>query len=258
MGANAVVWTKARRVWLRSRANDTQGKVGGFFQHLVARLLGCKISPHGHPEWADLFSIDLQIRVESKARGDVNSLEIRTGQIREYEEEPPFPLEHSLYALGFYQSTRRFRKGDQRPRGFSPKTSQISLMRSIRTESELYSFLSEHIQSLHLLDLKVVKALESHLGTRPCLMVGRSEETAVRVSRTRLDELFGEDESFAKVLKTLKLSPSGWAKGVYPIHVGFNIGGQELRSKFTLVTVLRKGLHAAVAREIANRTLALV
>lgn len=256
MGANAVVWTKARRVWLRSRANDTQGKAGRLYETLLASTLGCEIAERGYSEFADIFSRDLQVRVEVKSRGDVNSLEIRTRQIEEYEEDLPFPLEYTLYALVFYQSTRHLKRGEPRPRSFSPKTRQISLMRGIKTEAALNEFFATHIQSIYLLDMKVVRGLESHLGTRDCRMVGRSDEEAIAVSRTAISKLFG-DVSFASSLRTLSLNPTGWAKGVYPLHIGFNIDGQELYSRFNLVTVLRKRLHAEVAAVLARKTLAI-
>ena len=254
-----VVWTKARRTWLRSRGLDTQGKVGRYFQHLMAGILECELVPHGHPERADFFSNDLQIRVESKSRGDVNALEIRTHQVREYyEEEPPFPLEWSLYSLAYYQSTAPIKAGDPTPRGFSPKTRQRSLLRNIKTELELHRFLSANTRVIFLLDLRIVQGLENHLGARPCRMVGRSEETAIYVARTKITELFGEDANFARGLRTLGLSPSGWAKAVYPMHVNCEIDGQSHPTRFTLVTVLRKSLNARVAQVIANKTLSQV
>jgi hypothetical protein len=252
MGASA--WTKSRRVWLRSRANDTQGKAGRLYETLLASVLGCRVSERGNPEYADIFSNELQIRAEVKSRGDVNSLEIRTHQIREYESDIPFPLEYTLYALVHYQSTRYLRKGEKRPKGFSEDTHRISLLRNIRSDAELNEFFATHIQSIHLLDLRVIKGLEKHLGTRTCRMVGRSEESAVSISRTAINDFFG-DVSFGESLKRLGLAPQGFAKGVYPMHVGFGIDGQTLVAKFNLVTVLRRRLHAEMATVLAQKTL---
>ncbi len=238
---------------MRSRGLDTQGMVGNFFQHLMTQILECDPTPRGYPAWGDMSSLDLQIRVESKSRGDVNSLEIRAHQIREYEEDPPFPLEYSLYSLAYYQSTERFKAGQPRPRGFSPKTSQYSLIRSIKNEGDMYQFLSSHIKGIYLVDLSIVTAFEKKFGAKPCRMVGRREETAVQIGWERVNELLGEDASFIEGLQKLKLRPTSWAKGVYPMHITCTIGDVTFPVRFTLITLLKKPLNARIAYILGRR-----
>ncbi len=252
-----MLWTKARRIWLRSRANDTQGKAGRLYEHLMAATLGCVITKRGDYERGDIYSNDLGIRVEIKARGDVNTPELRVNQIQEYEEGEPFPLSYTLYALVLYRSTLRLKDGDPRPKGIGPNTHMLSLLRSIRKDDELNRFFASNIQLVYLLDLRVISALKDHLGTIGCRMVGRREEQAVRIGRMKLDELFGNDERVKNTLRKLGIRPSGWAKGVYPIQTRFSIDGQRLKSDFTLITVLRKGLHASVASALAQKSLTL-
>jgi len=253
-----MLWTKARRVWLRSRANDTQGKAGRLYEHLIAAALDCRVTERGDWERADIHSHDLGIRVELKARGDVNTHELRVNQIREYmEEEPPFPISHTLYAIVLYRSTRRLKDGEPRPKSIGPNTHMISLLRSIRNDRELNKFFADNIQLVYLLDLRIVSALETHLGTSECRMVGRQGEQAVRLRRSKLEDLFGNDADLTDTLRKLGMRPSGWAKSVYPIQTRFSIDGHRLKSEFTLITVLRKGLHADIAKVLAQRALTL-
>jgi hypothetical protein len=249
MGANA------KYNWRRSRQKEMQSKAGRLYEHLMAEVLGCEFSEKDLG-YADIFSTSLGIRVEVKSRGDQNSLELRVNQVHEYGEDIPFPLNDTLYALVPYESTMPLRKGDPRPKGFSPNTHTLSLMRGLRTDAQRNAFWAQYVETSYLVDLRIVNALESYLGIHPCRMIGRGDEMAIRVSRTTLEELFG-DGSFAQTIKELGLSPSGWAKGVYPIYTKFTIDGQRLTSKFTLVTVLRKRLHAKIAERLSTKALTL-
>jgi hypothetical protein len=248
----------ARYNYRRSRRKDTQGKAGRLYEHLIAHVLGCEITPRGKPELADLYSGTLGIRVESKSRGDSNSFELRTKQIKEYQRDIPFPLSDTLYALMPYKASNRLRKSDLRPRGMSPNTHGISLMRGLQTNKEYNDFWATHIQTSYLLDLRIIAAFGQHLGIRQCRMIGRMEEQAIWISRTTLNEFFGEDSLFSPNLRRLGLQPQGWAKGVYPIQMNFPIDDQVLSTQFTLVTILRKRLHASIAQTLANSTLALL
>jgi hypothetical protein len=234
-------------------------KTGKFFEHMLAEMLACEISARdlpGSTAWADIHSNDLGIRIEVKSKGDVKIPEIRVSQVREYEEEPPFPITHSLYAIALYKGTGPLTRNGPRPRGFSEKTKMVSLMRDLKTDAEYNQFFASHAQTVYLLDLRIIQAFEKKLGVHSCRHIGRREEMAIRLGRTTLDEHFG-DASFEDSLKQLRLQPAGWAKGVYPMQVHFRIDSQRLSSKFTLVTVLRKNLHADIARVIAKKTLAL-
>ncbi len=238
--------------WFDLRRENRTTKTGKLYEYLFAQTLGCEIAEHGKPEFADMFNFDLGFRVELKSRGELNSFEIRVNQVSEYEESIPFPLTHTLYAIVPYHNTRRLTLGGKRPSGFSKKTSMVSLTRGLKTDQERNRFWAENIQTSYLVDLRIISAMRTKLQTHSCRMIGRGHEQAIRLGRTALAEFFGDDSSFASTLRTLGLNASGWAKGVYPLHVRFPIDEQRLSSRFTLVTVLRKGLHAKVAMRLAD------
>ncbi|MDB5193995.1 MAG: hypothetical protein JWN50_9 [Parcubacteria group bacterium] len=242
----------------RSRQKDMQGKAGRLYEHMICEMLDLEHSPKGSEEYADCFSIDLAARFEVKSRGDANSFEIRVNQVHEYQENTPFPLDHTAYALFPYQATEPLHRGDPRPRGIGPNTHSLSLMRGIRKDADRNRFWAEHVQTSYILDFQVICALEAHLGTHPCRMIGRSDEEAIRLTRTTLDELFGEETALAPTLRKLGLKSAGWAKGVYPIRVRFQIDDQRLASgEFTLITILRKGFNAKIADKLAYKALTL-
>ncbi|MDB5266489.1 MAG: hypothetical protein JWN89_304 [Parcubacteria group bacterium] len=253
-----IMRSNARYNYRRSRRKDTQGKAGRIYEHLMAQALGCQITPHGRPELADIFSEEINARIEVKSRGDLNSFELRTKQIEGYKEDFPVPFDHTLYALLPWKASSRLRKDDPRPRGIGPNTHMISLLRGLKLDSERNEYWAANVETSYLFDLRIIDKLGTHLGVQPCRMIGRGDEGAIRIGRTTLNEMFGEDSSFSPMLRTLGFSPSGWAKGVYPLHVGFSIDGQQLFSRFTLVTILRKNLHAAIAQTLARQTLSLV
>ncbi|MBX4195547.1 hypothetical protein KW796_01135 [Candidatus Parcubacteria bacterium] len=255
--------------WLRSRAMDTQGKAGLLYECLMAEALGCEISERGKAEYADIYSERLGIRVEIKARGDNNPHGFRVDQILHYEWDLPAELRHTLYAVVLYRSRRAIRKGEAPPNGFSTKTTMVSMLRFLKTDEQRNQFWAENVTVVYLLDLRVINGLESLLGTVKGHFAGRPDEMDLVVNRTVLTELF-QDASLTSSLKKLHLSPSGWAKGVYPMKVRFQcpimdpdvsgrvIRHQTLDSGFTMITLVRRNLHAQLAQEISARTLALV
>lgn len=238
--------------WRRSRQKDTQIKAGRIYEHLVAQVLGCEISRQDEYEYADLHSIDLGIRVEVKARGDNNPFGLHTEQMDQYENDLPFPLSHTLYALVPYRSRRRIKAEEERPRKFSRKTTMISMLRFLKTDWERNEFWAANVEFIYLLDFRIVKGLLALLGSKKGHFAGRKSEDALVVNRTTLTSLF-QDESFATAIRTLSLSASGWAKGVYPTRTRFTLDGQRLSSNFTLITVLRRSLHAKIASQLCNR-----
>lgn len=242
--------------WRRSRQKDLQQKVGRLYERMMKSALSCELSPRGHPELADLFSVDLGIRVDVKARGDNNSLDLRVSQIDEYGEEAPFPIEHTLYALVPYKSSLSLNKQSIRPRGISKKTKMLSLLRSIRGDHNLNLFLSANVNLVYLLDIRIINALRRNLGHTVNRLAGRPGQETVSITRTKLIDLFGDSE-FEKSLRSLKLDPRGWAKGVYPLRTMFEHEGHSYSSNFTLVSVVRKRLHANLAKMFANKAITL-
>ncbi len=238
--------------WRRSRQKDTQIKVGRIYEHLVARVLGCEISRQDEYTYADVHSIDLGIRVEVKARGDNNPFGLHIEQMDQYEDDLPFPLSHTLYALVPYRSRRWIKAEEERPRKFSKKTTHISMLRSLKTDRERNEFWARNVEFIYLLDFQIVKGLLALLGSRREHFAGRKSEDTLVGNRTTLTSLF-QDESFATAMRTLGLSASGWAKGVYPTSTEFTLDSQRLSSEFTLITVLRRSLHAKIAPQLCNK-----
>ncbi len=256
MGANAA------ELWRETRKRNTQGKAGKLYEHLMAETLGCVLSPRGQPQLADIHSLELRSRIEVKAGGDRGSIEIKVEQLRRYEGNLPFPdFDHTLYVICPYRSSeyapRSLTMKPLLPDGFSEKTKGVSLLRSLKTDTARNRFWAENILTTYLLDMSIVQGLERKWGVHPCRQVDRSDEMVVRVTPKKLFNLFRK-KPFEQALRSIGLKPGGYAEGVYPLQVHFKAGTQSLQSKFELVTILRKGLHADVAKVIASKTLALV
>ncbi|MBX4200265.1 hypothetical protein KW790_02295 [Candidatus Parcubacteria bacterium] len=252
---------------LRSRAKNIQGKAGTFYERLMAATLGCELSPPGQPDYGDIHSGELGIRVEVKARGDGNAHGLRTSQIERYEWDLPRDLRDTLYALIPYRSRRSIHKGEERPRGFSPRTNKVSMLRGLSKDKELNEYWAKNVDVAYLLDFRIINGLRNTLGTVTGHHAGRPEEQDVVVGRKKLTELF-QDDAISRSLRSLGLAPSTWAKGVYPLTVGYThkyphhnrdeLVDQHLVSQFTLITVVRRDLHVRLAEKILSRALAIV
>lgn len=237
----------------------------------MAHVLGFKVSPQGKSEYGDLFSTKLKTRVEVKARGDNNAIGMHTRQLDGYEWDLPQELRHTLYCLVPYRSRRQITEAEKLKYGFSPKTTMISMLRFCKTEESANKHWAENVDVVYLLDIRLINGLRDYLGVAMGHYAGRPDEEAVVVGRNTLTELF-QDGTLSRSLKKLGLSPSGWAKGVYPIKTRYTyrypldqvddqlsrFAEQRLSSEFTLITVVRRDLHAELASEINKRTIALV
>lgn len=239
--------------WRKMRHKNTLGRVGEFYQHLVAQLLSCVTADIGREEYGDIFSNDLGIRVEVKARDNKHLFGLGISQKRGYEDEPPFPLSYTLYALVTYRNNKRFGKNDKRPRGL--RAINHSPLARLAHKHEQHQFLAGKIDEIYLLDIEVINALENLHGLKVGHFAGRAEEQSIVLSRTDLRRYF-RNGSFGDVTRELGLkSKRGWARSENNVAMSLVVDERSFEPRFTLVTVLRKSLHAQILEVVRPKIL---
>lgn len=242
----------AKSNWRKMRQKNTLGRVGEFYQCLVANLLDCTITEQGNTEYADMYNETLGIRVEVKARDNNHAFGISVDQKRVYEKEPPFPLNDTLYALVTFRNSKRRGTSDKRPRGVQSDT--FSELARLNRKSQQQEFLAGKVDEVFLLDLEIISALERTHGTRVGHFAGRAGEDSIVLRRTELREYF-RNGSFAQGMRAFGLYPSGWVRRSSEVRVTMFLRGAVLTSEFTLVTVLRARLHKQIALVIQDKVL---
>lgn len=239
--------------WLLARRRGTLDVVGNFYNQVTASLIQGELTPHGRPEYADAFNLDIGVRVEAKGRNSNNPFGIRISQKEIYDEDPPFPITDTAYCLFSYNH-----RGTRDENGNRPS----SLMRESHSRKDKYRTLAAHTVSAYFLDLRIINAMIKTYSVKDTFFAGRIGEHTLEIGR-RSHLIHFKNGTFEEMMRTIGLSPVRWVRAVEHIRLKVAVYDEEFGKVFTnltnfkLITVLPRPTHKRIFPTLAAHAIKL-
>lgn len=232
-------------------AETPQVLVGEFFEHLVAEIFDGRITSPDEWDLGDVFVEDIDTAIEVKARDRRPFILNRKQKDHHVRKAAAKEVSDFLYGFCCYGSRKRFDKDDPRRLGYSEKSTTFSMLAQLETEEEKRTHLSQHIERLYLLDIRMVDAWGKHNGYRLGGYIGevRKKQSHFNLGRRDLNWIFTHP---AESIALLGLRGK-WKFGVQDTLATVYMDGGMYSTRFMLHTALRPATHEAVYGIVGRR-----
>lgn len=240
----------AKSAWRLTRRRGTLGIVGDFYNDMAATMLDGEKTQRGQWEFADVYNLDIGIRVEVKARNSNNAFGIRIKQKESYEGEPPFPFSNTLYCLVSYAHRGPWQENATRP----------NLLRNSRGLKAKYALLARAVFKVYLIDLPLITAMQKKSGVEETFFAGRENQPTLKLGRQSHLERFRKG-LFEETMREHHLDPARWVmtenKVGFEVSIPNGMDGEIFTNpvEFKLITLLRKGLHRRIDTVLRSKVL---